>query len=1100
MLNKDRLINDLKNLHKEIVKVYRQILVYKFENYTEFQKKILNEYKKSLIVTDEEKVNWNEQYLHRSAYTLLNKILFIRICEDKGFMLNEEDKIMGEEISPNIGQKLSMIGLQKWSNLITNYSLSELIKFAFKDMNKSYRNIPLYREDIYDWLLPNNKEIEIRFFNPKDYEDSPYKLYEDILIEVIKTLDTSRYNFGETKDNVLGDVYERFMDRETRKKLGQFYTPDFVISYILERTVQTIDVISNPFPKVLDPACGSGHFLTMAYDLLRDKFKENLLMLQTKYKSDVYIINSGIQTISLPGEEYWTEKYLHYHILKNCLFGADVDGFALQITTINLLLKDLDNFITDELNIIECDSLIKWEQDYEWKELEEQLITGDLFLELKKHVKKGKDEVLYPSFEEANEYIRKGKFWDNKFDFIIGNPPYIRHEKIKNKKYLQKNYEVYNTIADILTYFIERAQKLLKKNAFLGFIVSDKFTRTNYGKKLRKYLLDNMVLKVYKNEFESKKVSFEDALVESCIIIFENVESKIDDKFLFNDTEWLNYNDLSEIGWYLANTISLQIKKKMDKVGKKIKGLDLKINYGIKTGFNDAFIIDRFKKDLLLEKDSKNAEIIKPLLRGKDIKQYSIENNDYYLINTDYSINIEEEYPSLYQHFLKFKQELASRADQGANWYNLRACTYYDDFEKPKVLFANMSVQNRFYYDEENYYANQKTFMINSKTFNLKYLTGILNSSALFYYFRLISPILPGDTREYSKVFVEEVPVVINSNYEEELTRLVEEIIIADERYRYHTIDLNHFKNWIREKNDKIIRKENCKFIVDYLVYKIYDLTSEEIKVIEKDINKYFTKEKQYLLENLSDEKVYCKDFNNKFEDFFLEEISSDISPDLFYQEHIVNSKSLEEIAKEYNYELITTAKLRNKYDKEYGSTLKFFYNLNEFYEFIENILITSILKEFQIQKRYFSNLQLVKYLEGNMQTFKDNIQILRKDDVTKKSEIILKEVSNKFSENLKGFVQKREKNKPLQPLLKYDTNIWGLSEWSDEIHKAFFVDAIDYFTSTSNEKFEGTAFEGITKTKKKALAAIEALKELEFNDKEDYIELLTEKVRKAFE
>ena len=117
MLNKENLINDLKELHIEIVKVYKSIFEYKFENDTIFHRFVEEEYERDNIVKDDEKRSWNVQYFHRSAYTLLNKILFIRICEDKGFMLNDNDKIMGQELNSKVGQKLSMIGLQKWSNL-----------------------------------------------------------------------------------------------------------------------------------------------------------------------------------------------------------------------------------------------------------------------------------------------------------------------------------------------------------------------------------------------------------------------------------------------------------------------------------------------------------------------------------------------------------------------------------------------------------------------------------------------------------------------------------------------------------------------------------------------------------------------------------------------------------------------------------------------------------------------------------------------------------------------------------------------------------------------------------------------------------------------
>src|SRR5690625_344733 len=267
------------------------------------------------------------------------------------------------------------------------------------------------------------------------------------------------------------------MDRETRKDLGQFYTPDFVIDYILENTLKEVNIIEKPFVTILDPACGSGHFLIKAYDMLKEKFLENMTFLREKYKDELYIIKIENVSQEIKGEEYWTKRYLHYHILKNCIYGADIDGFALQITTINLLLKDLDNFITDEINIIECDSLIKWEYDYDVEQLRELLYNGGLFSEVSYTNIHDKKEYIELSYNDIAELYEKCKFWNASFDFVIGNPPYVRQESITNKVYLENRYQSYQARADLLVYFIERAINLLSTNGKLGFIISDKFTR-----------------------------------------------------------------------------------------------------------------------------------------------------------------------------------------------------------------------------------------------------------------------------------------------------------------------------------------------------------------------------------------------------------------------------------------------------------------------------------------------------------------------------------------------------------------------------------------------------------------------------------------------
>ena len=156
--DKLKLISELKEIHIELVKVYKNIFDYKYHISESFKDFIDKEYKENGI-SSKERQAWNDNFCHRASYTLLNKILFIRICEDKGFMLNPEDYVAGEPKDPHIGKKLSRMGLQKWANLVTNYTLGELVKLAFLDMKKSYGNIALYKDDKYEMLTPTTEEL-----------------------------------------------------------------------------------------------------------------------------------------------------------------------------------------------------------------------------------------------------------------------------------------------------------------------------------------------------------------------------------------------------------------------------------------------------------------------------------------------------------------------------------------------------------------------------------------------------------------------------------------------------------------------------------------------------------------------------------------------------------------------------------------------------------------------------------------------------------------------------------------------------------------------------------------------------------------------------
>ena len=280
ILDKSKLIAELKEIHNELVEVYKSIFEYKYSTNEGFKNFIDRQYRENGISKREQQA-WNDNFCHRASYTILNKILFIRICEDKGFMLNPEDYIAGVPKNPHIGEKLSRKGLQKWANLVTNYTLGELVKLAFLDMKKSYANIILYKDDKYDILNPTIEELSLKYIEGDEETQKLILQFENILDSIVEKLDTNKFNFKYADGSILGDVYEKFMDRDTRKAIGQFYTPEFVIEFILKNTVAKADVVENPFVTVADISCGSGHFLIMAYDILRNKFIKNLEILRT---------------------------------------------------------------------------------------------------------------------------------------------------------------------------------------------------------------------------------------------------------------------------------------------------------------------------------------------------------------------------------------------------------------------------------------------------------------------------------------------------------------------------------------------------------------------------------------------------------------------------------------------------------------------------------------------------------------------------------------------------------------------------------------------------------------------------------------------------
>ncbi|EDP5986002.1 class I SAM-dependent DNA methyltransferase, partial [Campylobacter jejuni] len=438
------------------------------------------------------------------------------------------------------------------------------------------------------------------------------------------------------------------------------------------------------------------------------------------------------------------------------------------------------------------------------------------------------------------------------FDLIIGNPPYIRQEELKElKSHLAKNYKVYKGTSDIYTYFYELGFNVLKdRGGVLSYITSNKYTRAGYGEALREFLLKNTCILKY-IDLNGIKV-FDSATVDTSILSFEKIKIKENTfKYLSLNNELLkNYDfEISAIKEFLnisQNSLSKEsfafndestnaLKTKIEKLGTPLKDWHgLNINYGIKTGLNEAFIITTEKKDEILanckdeDEKERTAKLIRKMLRGRDIKRYSYEWAGLWVINTHNgykskngekikAINIEH-YPSLKKHFDEFYLQLEKRSDKGLTPYNLRNCAYIEEFEKEKIVYPETTQGAYFVYDNKGIFLEKTAFFIVCE--NLKYLLGLLSSNLITYYYKNFSQGCKLGIKgyQYNKHALENLPLPkINSKNEKlanELISLVDEILKAKEQ----------------DKNANTQELENK---INSLVYKLYNLTEEEIKIIE---------------------------------------------------------------------------------------------------------------------------------------------------------------------------------------------------------------------------------------------------------------------------
>ncbi|EDO9036375.1 class I SAM-dependent DNA methyltransferase [Campylobacter coli] len=438
------------------------------------------------------------------------------------------------------------------------------------------------------------------------------------------------------------------------------------------------------------------------------------------------------------------------------------------------------------------------------------------------------------------------------FDLIIGNPPYIRQEELKElKPHLAKNYKVYKGTSDIYTYFYELGFNVLKENGILSFITSNKYTRAGYGEALREFLLKNVKVLEY-TDLNGIKV-FDSATVDTSILCFEKSKSK-DNKFkylalsneilktcaydigLYKDFAEFSQNSLSKESFTFSDENTSALKAKIERIGTPLKEWQgLNIYRGILTGYNEAFIITTEKRNEILanckdeaEKE-RTAKLIRKMLRGRDIKRYIYEWAGLWVINAHNgyknqngekveAINIEY-YPSLKKHFDEFYPQLEKRADKGLTPYNLRNCAYIEEIEREKIVYSEIVRKPQFYLDTKlNFYAEATSFILTGE--NLKYLIAFLNNDFVAFIFKTFyaGGNLGENGFRYKKAFLEKLPIPkINSKNQkiaDELINLVDEILKVKEQ----------------DKNANTQELENK---INSLVYKLYNLNEEEIKTIE---------------------------------------------------------------------------------------------------------------------------------------------------------------------------------------------------------------------------------------------------------------------------
>ena len=416
-------------------------------------------------------------------------------------------------------------------------------------------------------------------------------------------------------------------------------------------------------------------------------------------------------------------------------------------------------------------------------------------------------------------------FENGGFDIVIGNPPYIQLQGNGGslaKLYEGCKFESFTRTGDIYCLFYEQGWRMLKRGGHLCYITSNKWMRAGYGKDLRQFLAKKTNPKLLL-DFGGIQV-FDSATVDTNILLFSKDDnrhetqavsgSKQHKDILKNLSDFVRHNavttnfDTSD-SWVILSPIEQSIKRKIEAVGTPLKDWDINIYRGVLTGYNEAFIISTEKRDEILskcqtpEERQRTEELIRPILRGRDIKRYGYDWADLWLINTHNGIKGKldrihiEDYPAVKAHLDQYWDKISTRADKGDTPYNLRNCAYLDDFNKPQIVWLELTDEPKFSYVENMMSLNTVFFMSGE---NLKHILGQLNSKLITWYFHKCLGARSGvGTNRWLKYTIEQLPL---APYAQSFSELID---------------------------DNPLKKED---IIDVAVCKLFGLNKEEQIII----------------------------------------------------------------------------------------------------------------------------------------------------------------------------------------------------------------------------------------------------------------------------
>ncbi|MDH5740826.1 MAG: Fic family protein, partial [Nitrospira sp.] len=771
--------------------------------------------------------------LNFSVQRTIDRLIFLRICEDRGVetygtlqTLLNGDKVYGR------------------------------LRYLYEQADDRYNSGLFHfqaekgRAEAPDDLTPGLK------VDDKTLKDIIGRLYYP----------NSPYEFSVLPTEILGQVYEQFLGKvirltsghqakieekpEVKKAGGVYYTPSYIVEYIVKQTIGVL--CDGKTPKqiakltVLDPACGSGSFLLGAYRYLltyhRDWYVKDGA---EKHRKELFQTSSGEWRLTTQEKK---------RILLNNIYGVDIDSQAVEVTKLSLLLKVLEG---------ESDETLKRQLSF----VHERALP-----DLGQNIKCGNSLTgpdyftgqLMPDDEEmrrVNPFDWKAGFPEilkaGGFDTVIGNPPYVRQEALSEyKNYLAQRYEAYDGVADLFAYFMEKSVMLLREGGRFSFIVSSSFLRTTYGEALRRTLkkqaavlriLDFGGLAVFENAKDTyvcipllAKTKQPSRVEVSRIPSLDFVsldDSVIDHRFTIPQER------LTENAWSLNSDIEAAVFDKVMKAGKSLgEYVEGKFFRGVTSGLNGAFIINSETRKALIQKAKTSEKVIKPLLGGEDVRRYYVEDPGMWLIFARRGVEIGG-YPAIQEHLSKWKAELTPKKSSSDKvgrkpgryeWYEIQDdVAYYPIFDGPKIIFPDICKAPRFFLDRSGRYLANTAYCLGVDD---PYLLGILNSR--LFWFAISNLSIPFGVRagqyRYRLIYqyMEKVPIrVIDFTSKADKEKHGRMLTLVNGMLELHQ-RLTDAKT--PSDKDRLQRQiDATDQEIDWLVYDLYGLTEEEIKIVE---------------------------------------------------------------------------------------------------------------------------------------------------------------------------------------------------------------------------------------------------------------------------